>query len=80
MKLLITQYQSELNTLDQEILLLQSTNEYIKSHAQFAKRVQETKDYVTRITKDIIYKKHNKLSKERLAFSEGFAYHWQNPT
>lgn len=78
MKLLISHYQIELKTLDQEILLLQTTNENIKDHALFSKRVQETKDYVTRITRDIIYKKQNKLSKDRLAFSEGFAYHWHN--
>lgn len=78
MKLLILHYQTELNTLDQEIFLLQTSNEIIREHTLFSKRVQETKDYITKITKDIIYKKQNKLSKDRLAFSEGFAYHWQN--
>lgn len=72
--LLIIQYQSQLSTLDQDILLLQSNNESVKTHAQFNKWCQEIKDFVTRITKDIIYKKQNKLSKDRLAFMEGFAY------
>lgn len=78
MKLLILHYQTELNTLDQEILHLQTSNETIREHTLFSKRVQEIKEYITKITKDIIYKKQNKLSKDRLAFSEGFAYHWQN--
>lgn len=59
MKLIITQYQSELNSLDQDILLLQSTNDLIKEHAQYTKRWQEVKDYITRITEDIIFKKQN---------------------
>lgn len=80
MKLLISHYQIELNSLDQEILLLQTSNENIRDHTLFTKRVQEIKDYITRITKDIIYKKQNKLSKDRLAFTEGFAYHWHNAT
>lgn len=74
MKLLISHYQMELNNLDQE-MLLQTSNENIRDHMLFSKRVQEIKDHITRITKDIIYQKQNKLCKDRLAFSEGFAYH-----
>lgn len=51
-----------------------------KTHPLYTKRWQDIKDFVTRITKDIIYKKQNKLSKARLAFMEGFAYHWQLPS
>lgn len=80
MKILVTQYQSELITLDQEIVTLQSSNENIKTHALYTKLWQDIKDFVTKITRDIIYKKQNKLSKDRLAFMERFANHWQVPS
>ncbi|XP_040194657.1 uncharacterized protein LOC120927803 [Rana temporaria] len=80
MKLLIVQYQAELASLDQDILILQSNSETIKIHAQYDKRCLEIKDFITRITKDIIHKKQIKLSKDRTAFAEGFAYRWQSPT
>lgn len=59
MKLLIGQYQLELSSLDQDILLLQSSNEIIKTHVQNDKRCQDIKEFITRITKDIIYIKKN---------------------
>lgn len=79
MKLLINQYQSELISLDQDILMLQSTNNSIKDHAHYVKRWHEVKDYITKITKDIISKKQNKMSKDKMVFLEGFAYRWSNP-
>ncbi|XP_040181497.1 uncharacterized protein LOC120944132 isoform X2 [Rana temporaria] len=80
MKLLVGHHQSELLSLEQDILLLQSNNEGIKGHTHYDKRCQDIKDFITKTTKDIIYKKQVKLSKDRFAFSEGFAYRWQAPT
>lgn len=58
---------------------LQSTSDNLKNHAQFTKKWQYVKDYITKINKDIIFKKQSKLMKDRMAFVEGFAYRWQTP-
>lgn len=79
-KLLISYYQDELGHLDEEIILFQTKNDSIKSHAQFNKKWQEVKDYITKINKDIIFKKQNKFMKDKSAFMEGYAYHWQSPS
>lgn len=79
-KLLVAHYQTELTSLDQDILSLQSSSDNLQNHAQFTRKWQDVKDYITKINKDIIFKRQSKLVKDRAAFAEGFAYHWQTPS
>lgn len=77
-KLLISHYQDELGHLDEEIITFQTKNDNLKNHAQFNQKWQEVKDYITKINKDIIFKKQNKFMKDKSAFMEGYAYHWHS--
>lgn len=65
----------DLQSLDQELVSLQTQYESIKSHKQFEKKWQELKDYVSKLNKDIS-KKQTKMYKDKTAFTEGYAYHW----
>lgn len=76
---MVAHYQTELTNLDQEIIAFQAVSDTLKNHAQFNKKWQEVKDYITKINKEIIFKKQNKLTKDRIAFTEGYAYRWQTP-
>lgn len=79
-KLLISHHQAELALLDEEIITFQTKNDNLKSHTQFNHKWQEVREYITKINRDIIFKKQNKFMKDKTAFMEGCAYHWQTPS
>lgn len=43
-KILVTQYKSDLQALDQELVTLQTQYDYVKSHKLFEKKWQELKE------------------------------------
>lgn len=76
-KILVTQYKSDLQSLDQELVALQTQYDSIRSHKLFDKKWQELKEYL-KLKKDIIAKKQTKIYKDKMAFAEGYAYHWHS--
>lgn len=78
MQLLLIQYQLDTHLLDQELAILNSQYEQVKTHAQQAGTNQEFKVFLDRLNKSIISKKKAKIAKDRMTFTEGYAYRWDN--
>lgn len=78
MKILLAQYQVDTNIMDQELLAFNSQYKQVKNRAKFESENQELKEFLAKLNKDIISKKQAKITKDRTAFVEGYAYRWSN--
>lgn len=76
MRTLITQYESDMTSLDSEIDKLNTHYQHLLDAPSFSNRWREVREHLEELTKENIKNKQTKFVKDKLAFSEGLAYKW----
>ena len=76
MKTLINQYTIDMVSLDSGIDRLNVQYQHLMDVTAFADKWKEVRTRLEGLNKDIIMKKQAKFVKDKLAFSEGYAYKW----
>lgn len=75
-KTLVVQYSQDMNILDQEIDRLNTQFVHLVGNSVFNDKWKELKARLETLNREIIINKQTKFNKDKVAFSDGYAYKW----
>ena len=78
MELMVEYYMQELKIVDCEIKRIYDENSQILNKSEFGSYDTRLKEHIQTFTSDLLNKKEEKLSRDKLAFAGKYAYNWPN--